>query len=147
MRAARKNACASAHDTDNQSFGVAKPTTGQNIPCCSCPASSALAFHIESNNAVGPNGVASPLYAYNAPSADILTTRSRKTDLDKRRIHLTSHTFSNTPRQANHLILFPRLVPPLGFACAPGMALVEKVLFEEWVVEECLENCGKETCL
>jgi hypothetical protein len=35
----------------------------ESSPCCSCPANSALAFHIESNNAVGPNGVPSPVYA------------------------------------------------------------------------------------
>jgi hypothetical protein len=64
------------------------------------------------------------------------------TDLDEGGIHLTAHTL---PDPSRRMIVLPR--PPLGLARAPGVARVEKVLLEERVVEECLEDGGEETCL
>lgn len=71
-------------------------------------------------------------------------TTSKTPHLDERGIHLTAHTLSYPARQ---LIVFPRLDGPLSFARPTGVPFVQKVLFEEWIVEECLQNCGEETCL
>jgi hypothetical protein len=129
----------------------AKPGGEEAVPCCSCPANSALAFHIESNSAVGPNGVASPLYAckVNHYSASLTMRNARRTNLDERRIHLTAHTFPNPTSNPRRGILFPRLGASrtLCLACASAVTFVEKVLLEEWVVEECLEDGGEEACL
>ena len=70
-----------------------------------------------------------------------------RTNLDERRIHFTAHAFPDARHHPDRRDILLSLRLPARLARAPAVRFVEKVLLEERVVEECLEDGGEEACL